>query len=152
MFKYVIFAFAALILSFSCVAGSVEADRAWARATLPGQSNSAVFLRLRNTGDESAMVIAAKAAGVRAVEIHKHEKDGGMMRMREVPVLEIPASGQQLFAPGGYHLMLFDVAQPLRAGATIELTLWLDDDNVVNFVVPIVNIFEEQAYAKLLAQ
>ena len=152
VFKYALFAFAALILSFSCLADSVQVDRAWARATLPGQSNSAVFLRLRNMGSESAMVIAAKAKGVKAVEIHKHEQEAGMMRMREVPVLDVPAKGQQLFAPGGYHLMLFGVERALKAGETVELELWLDDDTTVGFVAPIVNIFDEQAYVSLLTQ
>ena len=49
--------------------------------------------------------------------------DGGVMRMREVPSLEIPAGGKVTLAPGGYHLMMLDLKHPLVAGAKAPITL-----------------------------
>ncbi len=48
---------------------------------------------------------------------------GGMMTMREVDRIEVPAGETVVFEPGGYHVMLLDLAEPLEVGDTVEVTL-----------------------------
>ena len=65
--------------------------------------------------------MASPLAGV--VEIHEMAMDGNVMKMRAVAVLELPAGKTVELKPGGYHVMLMDLKQPLKAGETVPLTL-----------------------------
>jgi hypothetical protein len=57
------------------------------------------------------------------VEIHEMSMDGTTMRMRAIPALDLPAGKAVDLKPGGYHVMLMDLKQPLKAGETVPLTL-----------------------------
>jgi VCBS repeat-containing protein len=57
------------------------------------------------------------------VEIHEMAMDGNVMRMRAVPALELPAGKAVELKPGGYHVMLMDLKQQLKAGETVNVSL-----------------------------
>ena len=62
--------------------------------------------------------------------------DGEMaMTMQEVPSVEVPAGGTVTFEPGGYHVMLLELPDPLETGEEFDVTLTLDDDTEI--VVPV---------------
>ena len=61
--------------------------------------------------------------GVARVEMHSMTMDGGVMRMRALPKIDLPAGQTVKLAPGGLHLMLIDVKQPLKAGDKVPLVL-----------------------------
>ncbi len=65
--------------------------------------------------------VSSPVAGV--AEIHEMAMQGDMMRMRAVPALELPAGKAVELKPGGYHLMLMDLKNQLKAGETVPLTL-----------------------------
>jgi copper(I)-binding protein len=116
--------FAALLLA-SCKPASappaVSVDGAWARATVPGQSGSAAYFTIRNAGGEDKL-LAVSSPGADA-SLHSTSMDDGVMRMRPLDALDIPADGTVGLKPGGTHVMLMDLKQPLQAGAALELDL-----------------------------
>ncbi len=101
-------------------ANTVSAGNAWARAS--AGSTGAAYVTLKGGAAPDALVSAATPVAARA-EVHQSLMDNGIMKMRAVPSLPIPAGAAVTFAPGGYHVMLMGLKQPLVAGQSFPLTL-----------------------------
>lgn len=99
----------------------ISTSGAWARATVPGQQASGAYLDIVSSEGGALVGAASPVAGV--VEVHQMLLDGGVMKMRAAPRLPLPAGEKVSLKPGGYHIMLMDLKQPLREGDTIPLTL-----------------------------
>ncbi len=106
-------------------AEAVRITHAWARASVPGQKATGAFMTLTANAPLQLVGVASPAAGV--AEVHEMAREGDVMRMRAVPALALPADKAVELKPGGYHLMLMDLKQPLKAGDTVPLTLTLRD-------------------------
>ena len=102
------------------------ASNAWARATPPGLTVGAAYLTLTGGSAQDAL-IGARLEGVGRIEFHQTVTADGMARMRPSTKLPLPAGEQLAFAPGGRHLMLFDLARPLTAGERRTLVLVFED-------------------------
>jgi copper(I)-binding protein len=96
---------------------------AYARATPPGARTAAAYLTIESTGTAPDRLLGARSAQAAAVELHSMAHEGGMMRMRAVPHVDVPARGSVRLEPGGLHLMIVDPRAPLRAGERFPLTL-----------------------------
>ncbi|WP_203073003.1 copper chaperone PCu(A)C [Falsiroseomonas ponticola] len=94
----------------------------WTRAAGQG-GTGAGFMTLRNAGAAPDRLVSARAAIARTVELHTHTNDNGVMRMRPVPSIEVPARGEVQLRPSGFHLMLIGLTAPLRQGERIPVTL-----------------------------
>jgi len=70
--------------------------------------------------------------------MHRSIDDSGVLRMRSVETVEVPAKGAVRFEPGGFHIMVTDLQQPLLTGDGITLTLGFDRSGSVQIRVPIV--------------
>lgn len=99
----------------------LKVEQAWVRGTVAQQQASGLFARLTSPG--GGRLVAASSPLATSVEIHEMAMDGNVMRMREVPALDLPAGQVVELKPGGYHLMLLGLKQPLKAGATVPATL-----------------------------
>jgi copper(I)-binding protein len=95
----------------------------FARATPPGAKTAGVFMTIENKGKDADRLVAASSSAAGIVEIHEMKMDGGMMQMREVKGLEIRPGATVELKPGGYHVMLMDLKQPLKEGGTVPVTL-----------------------------
>jgi copper(I)-binding protein len=118
---------------------AVSVSGAWARATVAGQSNGAAYLTLRGTGTADALVGVHVDGDVAArTELHRTVTAGGSgsstsmggtggmggtMSMEPVARVSVPAHGTVELQPGGYHIMLLDLAKPLDAGSHFKLRL-----------------------------
>ncbi|MBH9578248.1 copper chaperone PCu(A)C [Inhella proteolytica] len=100
------------------------ASEAWARGTVAAQKATGVFVQLRSP--DGAKLVGGSTPAAARVEIHEMRMDDGVMKMREVPALELPAGQAVTLKPGGYHLMLMGLKQPLKAGDTLPLTLQIE--------------------------
>lgn len=112
----------------ACAAGATAADLTvespWSRATAPGAPAGAVFCTLVNAGAEADRLVAATCAVADTVELHTHARGAdGVMRMRPVEAIPVPAGGRVLLKPGAEHLMLIGLKRPLAAGEVLPLTL-----------------------------
>jgi len=113
--------FAALFFSVQAYAGEVKVDDIWARATAPGQENGSVGMLI--TSPKDARLIAVSSTVAASSEIHTMTMDNGVMKMRQMEDLPLPAKQTVKLGPGGEHLMLMGLKKPLKEGETIPLTL-----------------------------
>lgn len=101
--------------------GPIQAEAGWSRAAGAGRVGAG-FITLRNSGAADRLV-AARAGIARTVELHTHLHENGVMRMRPVEAIDLPANGTVTLEPGGLHIMLIDLQQPLNRGDTVPITL-----------------------------
>ncbi len=98
---------------------------AWARPTVPGQPVGAAYFDLRS--EHGATVTGLHSDAAAGVQLHSMQRDGDIMRMRELTSLPLPPGETVRLAPGGTHAMLLQLKRPLKAGETIGLDLSLTD-------------------------
>jgi len=125
---------AALLFSASIFAGDIQVEDAWARATAPGQDTASVDLTI--TSVQAAQLVGGSSTVCKTVELHSMTMahDSGMMKMREVPSINLPAGKHVNLSESGYHLMLTGLKTPLKAGDFVPLTL---DIKVSNHTVKV---------------
>ena len=102
-------------------ARGVEISGVWVRATAPGQDAASVDMTI--TSKRPASLLGASSPASKAVQLHSMTMEGGMMRMRQVKAIELPAGKQVNLLKSGYHLMLIGLKAPLKKGEMVPLTL-----------------------------
>jgi copper(I)-binding protein len=112
---------AALLFSFAGNAADIEVSGGWIRATAPGQDQGGADLSI--ISKQSATLVGASSPVCKVVQLHSMTSEGGMMRMREVKAIELPAGKRVNLRESGYHLMLIGLKAPLKEGETVPLTL-----------------------------
>jgi copper(I)-binding protein len=104
---------------------AVKVDAAWARVTVPGQKGTGAFMTLTAAQGLRLVGVQSPVAGV--AEIHEMKMEGDVMRMRAISALDLPAGQAVALRPGGYHLMLMDLKQPLVKDTQVPVTLRFAD-------------------------
>ncbi|MFP5467352.1 MAG: copper chaperone PCu(A)C [Gammaproteobacteria bacterium] len=104
---------------------TVKVEDAWVRGTVSTQKATGAFMRL--TPSANARLVEAQSPVAGVVEIHEMAMDKDVMRMRQIPGLELAAGRTTELKPGGYHVMLMDLKQPLKGGDSVPLTLVFED-------------------------
>jgi copper(I)-binding protein len=113
----------AVALAQEFKAGDITVVAPWARATRGGAKVGGAYLELRAAPGAGDRLVSATSTAAGTVEIHEHVNDGGVMKMRRIDGLTVPDGGSVTLKPGGYHLMLMDLKQPLKQGEKVQLTL-----------------------------
>ena len=121
-------------------ATDVRFEQAYARATPPHAINSAVFVDITNPSNQEKHIVAASTPAAGKVELHEVVKEDGMMKMRQISQINLPAKSTTHLKPGGLHIMLFDLTKPLREGESIAVSVYFDDGQQQIFVAPIKNV------------
>lgn len=103
-------------------AGDIAILRPWTRAAGQG-GNGGGFLAISNRGAAADRLVGASSPVARVTELHTHIRDGGVMRMRPVPEIEVPAGQTVMLQPGGLHIMLIGLNQLLIPGQAVPVTL-----------------------------
>jgi copper(I)-binding protein len=98
-------------------------EGAWVRSSVTGQQGTGAFMKI--TAKEPMQLVGVSTPVAGTAEVHEMKMDGQVMRMRPVPVLDLPAGQAVELKPGGYHLMLQDLKQPLQKDSTVPMTLLL---------------------------
>ena len=106
---------------FSQAQAQVTVKDAWVRATVAQQKATGAFMQLQSSQDAKLISAQSPVAGV--VEVHEMSMDGGVMKMRAVPSLALPAGKAVELKPGGYHVMLMDLKGQVKDGDTVPVTL-----------------------------
>ena len=102
--------------------GAITIDHPWARATPGAVKNSAAFMLFDNKGAADKLV-SVTGTVAKEIQIHSMVTEAGVMKMREINGLDIPANGKAELTPGGYHIMLIGIADGLKEGTKFPLTL-----------------------------
>ena len=141
-----LFARAALAVAFTVATGlasaqtaAVKVEGAWARATVKGQKGTGAFMNITARQGTRLVGVSSPVSGV--AEVHEMKLENDIMRMRVVPVLDLPAGQTVSLKPGGYHVMLMDLKTPLANQSTVPLTLRFKDakgvESQLDLVLPV---------------
>jgi len=101
----------------------IKVSHGWARATARTARTGVAYVTLENTGDMPDKLVSASAPVADKVELHTHMHDGAIMRMREVQSVEVGPHAKVALKPGGLHLMMIGLTEPLKKGSHFPLTL-----------------------------
>jgi copper(I)-binding protein len=120
--------------------GDLTFENAWARASiLKAQKNGVAYFVVKNNGTISDTIVGAATPAAHVVEVHEMVNTDAGMQMREVEKAEVGPGGQLALVPGGLHLMLIDLKQPLVDGETLPLTLTFEKAGKVELKLPIID-------------
>ncbi|WP_295522132.1 copper chaperone PCu(A)C [uncultured Pseudacidovorax sp.] len=115
------FALGALLFAAAAAHAQVTVKDAWVRATVPQQKATGAFMQLESPQD--ARLVSASSPLTPTVEVHEMAMQDNVMRMRQVPAIDLPAGKAVELKPGGYHVMLMDLKQQVKVGETVPLSL-----------------------------
>ena len=102
-------------------AQEVTIKEPWVRGTVRGQKATGAFMQL--TAVESASLVSVESPVAGSVQIHQMMLENDVMKMRQIQKLDLPAGKSVDLKPGGYHMMLMDLKQPLRKGEAVPIRL-----------------------------
>ncbi|ODU61342.1 MAG: hypothetical protein ABT02_01195 [Comamonadaceae bacterium SCN 68-20] len=116
---------AAAMAAAGAAQAQVTVKDAWVRATVAQQKATGAFMRLESAQDTK--LVGASSPLTATVEVHEMLMQDNVMKMREVPAVEVPAGKPVDLKPGGYHIMLLNLQQQVKAGDNIPLALVFED-------------------------
>lgn len=131
---------ASLVLISKAALANLTVDNDYARATPPHANNSAAFMVIHNSNKKEVNLIAASSNIAERVELHTHLMEDGVMKMRQVKQISIPAGSQRELQPGGYHIMFLGLKQPLKEDERVPLRLYFDNGEEITLDTPIKKI------------
>lgn len=105
---------------------SIEVKKPWARTSAMEASNGAVYMVIKNESSSDQSLVGVSVPPAVAMEAQMHETtvgSDGTMAMSQVDEIALPAKSTVKLEPGGYHVMLMDLSEPLKTGSTIKVTL-----------------------------
>ncbi|MEY3953380.1 MAG: hypothetical protein RLZZ397_260 [Pseudomonadota bacterium] len=114
---------------------NIKVEEPWVRGTVMGQQATGAFMRI--TAEKNARLVAAKSPVAGLVEIHEMAMVNDVMKMRQIPGLDLAAGRAMELKPGGYHVMLMELKQTMKGGEQVPITLVFEDDAKKRFEVAV---------------
>jgi copper(I)-binding protein len=111
----------AMLLGVNAWAGEVTVSGAWVRATAPGQDSGSLLFSIKSR--QEARLVAASSPVADKMEFHSMSRENGMMEMRAIDAINLPAGKTVDLEASGKHVMLVGLKQPLKAGDSVPFTL-----------------------------
>ncbi|MEO7335292.1 MAG: copper chaperone PCu(A)C [Caldimonas sp.] len=106
--------------------GTLSIGHPYARPTAPSQPTGGGYMKIANQGKADDKLVSASSPVARGVQMHTMRMEGDVMRMREVDAVDVPSGKTIELKPGGLHLMLMGLKEPLVVGQKFPLTLRFD--------------------------
>ena len=98
-----------------------------ARTSVPGSLNSAAYMTIKNQGSGLLSLMSATSPIAKKTELHRAFIENGSMKMRPIENIAIPPGNETVLSPGGYHIMLMGLAQPITEGMQVPIELLFSD-------------------------
>lgn len=117
--------------------GSIEVVNAYIPA--PPTDTAAAYVVFQNHGDGPDRLVSATADVTDTVELHQTSMADGTMTMAQVEGIDLPAGGEIVMEPGGYHVMLIEVTRELLEGDSVAMTFTFEQGGTLEFTVPVVS-------------
>ena len=118
---------------------SIKVTGAWARSTPPTAKTAAAYMTVVNAGKDNDTLLSASTPVAGMADLHRSFMDNGVMKMRPTGPVDLKPGASLKLAPGGYHLMMMDLKQPLTAGQTFPVTLVFKKAGNVTAMVKVQN-------------
>ncbi len=110
-----------LLIASAFAHAQITVSEPWIRATVGGQQVAGGYMQIMSVRDMA--LVAAQSPAAAMVEVHEMAMVDNVMRMRALAKLDLPAGRAVELKPGGYHLMLIDIKEPMKVGAKVPLRL-----------------------------
>ena len=127
------------LLAVACGgSGGIDVEKPWARASANVDGAGAAYMEITSPETDRLIGVSVDSTVAAMAEIHETQmNDDGTMMMSEVGRIDLPAGQTVKLEPGGFHIMLMQMAEPLETGETFEITLQFADggDQVVEVEV-----------------
>ena len=114
----------ALMFFGAAAQADVTVKESWVRGTTPAQKVTSAFMEI--TSSETAALLTASSPVAGVVEIHTMKMEDGVMKMRAIPKLDLPAGKSVKLTPSGNHIMLMDLKQQMKKGDVVPITLKIE--------------------------
>ena len=111
------------VMAQGAAGAALKVSGAYAHPPIGAGKVGVAFLKIDNASDTVFQLIGAESEAFGRIELHTHLYEDGLMKMREVDVIEVPAKGGVTLKPGGLHLMLFEPASTIKVGDELALNL-----------------------------
>lgn len=115
----------------------VVIENAWIREAPPGATVLGAYMTVRNQGAREDRLLRVETPAAGRVEIHEMAGQNGVMRMRPMAYLKLPAGQTAVLQPKGTHMMLMDLKRPLKAGMRVPMTFHFDRAGRIRRDVPV---------------
>ena len=125
------------ITSFSVFAATIDVSKQYARETIPGTTISSAYMNITNNQDKDIKLISITSNVSARIELHEHLMSDEMMQMQQVESIIVRAKGTRVLQPHGYHVMIFNLQQPLSADSDFLMTLHFDNGVDKQIKVPV---------------
>jgi len=102
-----------------------------------GAGTGAVYVTLTNSGAQADALVSASTDAAQTAELHETRQEGGVMKMRPVKTIPVPAGGKTELKPGGYHIMLMGLKHDLKPGDKVAVTLEFEHGGQVRVEAPV---------------
>ncbi|MDT8399407.1 MAG: copper chaperone PCu(A)C [Pseudomonadales bacterium] len=127
----------------AATAEDISVDAGYVRGLPPGQSNTAAYMTIRNHSSETLVLTGARTDIASGAAVHNTEQHDGMMSMKPVPLVPVPARGEVVLDSGGLHLMLTGLKAPLDDAQQVRLTLLFQDGLEKTITLPVRSVLME---------
>lgn len=118
-------------------ADSLKIENVWIRETPPHLKNTAAYFEVVNTASMPIKLIAAYTPVAKQVQLHQTQEIGQQLKMVQQEFILLEPGKRFTFSPGGYHVMLMDLNQPLKAGTSVKLVLLFSDGSYAELKAPV---------------
>lgn len=115
----------------------ISVDRPWARASIGTSRPAVAYMTIVNDGGEAARLVSIESPLAGRAAVHRTVMKDGIMRMEPAERVEVPSGKRVVLAPGGLHVMLMDLKQPLNKGGRLPLILHFASGIALKVTVPV---------------
>ncbi len=130
-----------LLCSAAVIAGTaadaITVADPYVPAMPPGQPNGLAYMGLTNSSDQEVALVAAEGTVAKVIELHTHVMQDGMMHMKKIEKIDLPAGKMVMLEPNGLHVMLIGLTQELKPDTNISITLLFNDGSKKAVDVPV---------------
>lgn len=119
----------------SSTGNTIDITRFWVRPATG--ENTAAYMTINNPNTTADKLMKAECAFAEAVELHNHINDNGVMRMRPVNDVAVPAKMETTMKPGGLHVMLMRLKPAFKNQKTVPITLHFEKSGVITLDFPV---------------
>ncbi len=105
--------------------GDLSIEKPWARMTIKSRP-AAGYMKIHNMGNQADKIVSASSSMAERIELHTMTMNEGVMRMRKVDHIEVPAKSAVELKAGGLHLMIFGLKHGMKPGATLPISVMFE--------------------------
>lgn len=134
------------LLFVAAAPAKLEVSDAWIRESNPARNITSAFVTLRNPTGKAIVVVGVSAPVAKVVEMHEMKTIDGVMSMRRVDTIVVPARSSIKLEPGGMHLMLIDLVSRAKAGTVLPITFRINDGSSITVNAPVKNPDQQHAH------